>query len=197
MPKTKSAFAFCDFDKLHILQRLGLGIGTDEEILSALKISSAENTIEKMESKLRRIQNLRVRLEKYHKLIVRHKLRWKRIENYYHEKLNLPDSDVISLAPAEYEIADIAVFELQKRIIAIFSEVDETIQKRYRQNLAARLRQYRKKAKLSQQELGDLVFMSQRAISNFDTGSRDISTPTLIRLARALNVSVDELLGIK
>ena len=202
MPKKKDALALRDFDKERILQRryfkdLELVQGTDEEIISALKNLPEGKTIDDWEAQLRKIQNLRGRLERYHKLIERHQLRWERVEKYVHDKLNLPENDEMILRPAEYGVAETAIFEIQKKTDNLFREVDAKIQTRYRRELATRLRHYRKAAGLSQQELGEKVYMSQRGISNYDTGARDISMPTLIRLAKVLEVTTDELLGLK
>ena len=200
MPKKKDALALRDFDKERILQRryfkdLELAQGTDEEIISALKILPEGKTIDDWEAQLRKIQNLRRRLSEYHKLIERHQLRWERVEKYVHDKLNLPENDEMILRPAEYGVAETAIFELQKKTDNLFREVDAKIQRRYRRELATRLRHYRKAAGLSQQELGERTFTSQRGIAHYDKGDTDIPSYVLIKICRALNITTAKLLG--
>ena len=58
-----------------------------------------------------------------------------------------------------------------------------------------RLRYLRESELLTQQQVADIIFCSQRTYSYYENGGRDIPTQTLIRLADFYNVSVDYLLG--
>ena len=53
----------------------------------------------------------------------------------------------------------------------------------------------RKQRKLTQEKVGELVNMSQRSVSNWESGERSPSIPTLIELSNKFNVSVDYMLG--
>ena len=70
------------------------------------------------------------------------------------------------------------------------------IQKRYRQDFVARIKQERLKRGLRQKELGELIEVSPQGISRYERDEREIPIHVLIRLAKALNVSADKLLGI-
>lgn len=59
----------------------------------------------------------------------------------------------------------------------------------------ARLRAAREKRDLSQEELANRTGLQASAISHFETGGRKPSFDNLRRLAEALNVSTDYLLG--
>lgn len=58
-----------------------------------------------------------------------------------------------------------------------------------------RLRYLRESELLTQTQVANEIFCSQRAYSHYETGQRDIPTQTLIRLADFYNVSVDYILG--
>lgn len=58
-----------------------------------------------------------------------------------------------------------------------------------------RLRYLRESELLTQKQIADCIFCSQRAYSHYETGQRDIPTQTLIRLADFYDVSVDYILG--
>lgn len=64
------------------------------------------------------------------------------------------------------------------------------------QEFAQRLRQYRKEKGMTQQELADLLGVSNKTVSRWESGSYPDVT-TLVALARALGVTVDELLDPK
>lgn len=64
------------------------------------------------------------------------------------------------------------------------------------QEFAQRLRQYRKNKGMTQQELADLLGVSNKTVSRWESGSYPDVT-TLVALARALGVTVDELLDPK
>lgn len=58
-----------------------------------------------------------------------------------------------------------------------------------------RIAEERKKQNLSQQELGELLGVSQQTISKYEKGTREPDTQTLIKLSRLFGVSVDYLLS--
>lgn len=60
---------------------------------------------------------------------------------------------------------------------------------------AQRIAAIRKKRKLSQEKLGELINMSQRTIAAWEGSERTPSFPVLLELAEKLDVSVDYLLG--
>ena len=62
-------------------------------------------------------------------------------------------------------------------------------------DLPRNLRQLREMRGLTQAELGSRADMGAASVSHFETGQRIPSLESVIRLADALNVSVDALLG--
>ena len=58
-----------------------------------------------------------------------------------------------------------------------------------------RIQDMRIDADLSQKELGEILHISQRTYSHYETGSRNIPVEMLIRLANYYNTSMDYLVG--
>jgi transcriptional regulator with XRE-family HTH domain len=61
---------------------------------------------------------------------------------------------------------------------------------------AKRLRQVRTDSQLTGKDLADRIGLTREAIVNLETGTRSPSVDTLYDLAKALNVSIDYLLGV-
>lgn len=60
-----------------------------------------------------------------------------------------------------------------------------------------RIRDLREDQELSQQELANVLNVSQTTYSRYETGKLDIPTQALIALAKFYGVSVDYLLGVE
>lgn len=58
-----------------------------------------------------------------------------------------------------------------------------------------RIRDLREDKDMTQKQMGEILFCSQRVYSNYERGDIDIPTPILIKLADFHNVSVDYLLN--
>ena len=59
-----------------------------------------------------------------------------------------------------------------------------------------RLRNERKKAKLTQEQLAEMIDMSHAFIGHLERGTRIPSVETVVRLCRALGIGSDQLLGV-
>lgn len=60
----------------------------------------------------------------------------------------------------------------------------------------ARIRDLREDNDLTQKMIANILNISQRGYSHYETGNNDIPTETLIKLAKFYNVSVDYILGL-
>ena len=61
-------------------------------------------------------------------------------------------------------------------------------------SVAYKIREFRKKAGLTQVELATIAGVSRTVISGLESGTTTVtSTSTLLKLAKALNVTIDEL----
>ncbi len=58
-----------------------------------------------------------------------------------------------------------------------------------------RIQDLRTDADLSQKQLSEILHISQRSYSHYETGSRNIPIEMLIRLANYYDISVDYLIG--
>ena len=58
-----------------------------------------------------------------------------------------------------------------------------------------RIQDLRTDADLSQKQLSEILHISQRSYSHYETGSRNIPVEILIRLANYYDISVDYLVG--
>ena len=58
-----------------------------------------------------------------------------------------------------------------------------------------RIRDLREDKDLTQKQMGEILFCSQRVYSNYERGDIDIPTPILIKLADFHKVSIDYLLN--
>ena len=58
-----------------------------------------------------------------------------------------------------------------------------------------RIQDLRTDADMSQKQLSEMLHISQRSYSHYETGSRNIPVEMLIRLANYYDISVDYLVG--
>lgn len=58
-----------------------------------------------------------------------------------------------------------------------------------------RIRDLREDMDLTQKQMGEILFCSQRVYSNYERGDLDVPTEILIKLADFYNVSVDYILN--
>ena len=58
-----------------------------------------------------------------------------------------------------------------------------------------RIQDLRTDADMSQKQLSEILYISQRSYSHYETGSRNIPVEMLIRLANYYDISVDYLVG--
>ena len=78
-------------------------------------------------------------------------------------------------------------------ILSLNMHTDETVTA----ELAKRIKKIRTEKRLTQQHVADALQISQPAYARYEAGVRQIRVAMLSSIASALDVSVDELLGIK
>ena len=64
-------------------------------------------------------------------------------------------------------------------------------------DFAKNLRKYRKRKHYTQVELGKKLNYGSTAIANYESGRNEPSFDSLIKLAETLDITIDELLGVK
>ncbi len=65
------------------------------------------------------------------------------------------------------------------------------------QDFGKRVKELRRRAGLTQQQLAERILVSKAAISNYELYERNPSPEILIKLARVFHVSTDYLLGVE
>ncbi len=209
--KTKDAFAFRDFDEKRILQRQFFkdfnfdADKSDAEILQDLSLANDDSlaTLERKHkvlnetfNQLSRLRALAInhsnrRLEKYRKAIQKKIAAAAVISESLQRKYNREQS----LATEYILVIPLAIADLMETVEKIWRELENKLQETYRKNFAERLKQARIKANLSRKQLGDAINISPNGFGLYETGKREPTLTSLIRLARTLNVSADWLIG--
>ena len=201
--KTKNAFAFRDFNSSRILQRPFFKNfyfepnKSDEEILQALN-NTTDESVGSSEKKLYMIQAILERLFRH--LIDRHnETRLNKYNKKKSESKCVPISELQRPAPVmEYFNASLSVLELTNKFEKLYYDIEKKLQSRYRTEFANRLKRIRKNLGLTQKQLGALIRVSPEVFSLYERGERrDIPIHMIIRLAKALDMSSDQLLGLK
>lgn len=202
--KTKNAFAFRDFDSSRILQRPFFknfyfdSNKSDAEILESLN-NITDDSVDSWEKNLYAIKAILERLEKFRHLINRHNE--KRLDKYNKKKSKSEKVKITELqrpAPImEYFSASLSVLELINKFKNLYREIEKRIQVRYRKDFASRLKRIRKDLNLTQKQFGDLIRVSPQVFSFYERGEHDIPVHTIIRLAKALNMSGNQILGLE
>ena len=59
-------------------------------------------------------------------------------------------------------------------------------------DLGKRIQFYRKQKRITQQELSEIIDVVPSNISHIERGTNHVSLPTLVKIAEALNVTVDQ-----
>lgn len=202
--KTKNAFAFQDFDSTKILQRpffKDFHFDTnksDAQILESLN-TVEEDSVDAWERNLYVIKATHKCLTKFRYLIDRHNET--RLDKYNKKKSLSEKITITELerpAPVmEYFSASLSVLELMNKLKKLYYDVEKKIQVRYRKEFGMRLRRIRQNLGLTQAKFGDLVQVSPQVFSLYERGEHDVPIHTIIRLAKMLNMSSDQLLGLK
>ena len=203
--KTKNAFAFRDFDSSRILQRTFFKNfyfelnKSDDEILQPLN-NKIDESVDSSEKKLYMIQEILEHLKAFRHLIDKHnETRLNKYNKKKSESKGIPISELQRPAPVmEYFNASLSVLELTKKFEKLYYYIEKKLQARYRTEFANRLKRIRKNIGLTQKQLGALIRVSPEVFSLYERGERrDIPIHMIIRLAKALDMSSDQLLGLK
>lgn len=200
--KTKDAFALRNFDAARILQRRFFkefdfdSTKTDAEILESLKVADSDS-VDDMEEKLHTIKATYERLGKYRQLIDNHIRRCDKFNKCKAAALGVKITELKRPARTlEYFTEELSCLELMEKFGRLYYEVEKLIQARYRKEFAERLKRARKAAGLTQKQLGDMIQISPTGFASYEQAKSDPSIPALIRLAKILKFSENQLLGL-
>ena len=185
MPKKKDAFFLRGITEGYILQRpyfkeFNFAVQSDDDIISSLK-ATPENTAPEIEDKITALKKLYNRVQDYNKLIERYTRRLKRIRRR-------PYGDIL--------IPLFGTLDLLKPIQQAYKEADIMLQRRYQFDLRDRMKKYRLKAGLTKASLCEMIGISPQAYYNYEKGRNDIPVHIVIKVARALKITPNDLLGV-
>ena len=62
-------------------------------------------------------------------------------------------------------------------------------------NTGDRIRYFRMKKNMTQQDLADKLGVNQSTVSDYETGTFELTLPKLVRIADALGVTIYDLIG--
>lgn len=224
--KIRNAFAFRDFDAEKILQRpffrqFGFDANkSDEEIITSLSATDFES-LEITQRKFDTMRTLLVRAVEYQKHVERHGDRLTKYARAVERKITVDETVDISALRKRHEragqllmkycgcmtvegvksffLAGISVDNIGRLCSKIgerYKELDEKIKMHYRKIFAQRLKAARKAAKLTQEKFAPRLGLTKNGYALYETAKRDPSIPTLIRLAKELHCTADNLLGL-
>lgn len=211
MPKTENAFALKNFDVERILQRPfflhRLGVmheDTDNNILDLYNVANVAHLgIKKMEKKVADLRQLKIATEDYVKFLTSHESdKIRKLVIYYADKFVETVNPIFkkkfecarSLQEA-YGIAIKLVHNLVKQISNLERENEKTIQRYYREEFAANLKQTRISRKMTQRQLAERLDIAIPSLSQYENAIIEPTLKNLVRLADILKTSTDALLG--
>lgn len=195
MPKTKDAFAFRNFDETRILQRpyfrqFNLPNQPDAEIIQSLQVAD-DDTVDDIEKKINHLDFVLDKLVDFYRIISRH---LNKLGRYKFHKTKPARNDELLV---KYFSAQIKCADLTAKINRLYDTTEKAVPKIYRKVFTDNLKKYRQSAGMTQKELGDLVNVSPQSMSRYALGQLEVPLHILIRIARALNVTTDKLLGLQ
>lgn len=202
--KTKNAFAFRNFDSARILQRPFFknfyfdSDKSDAEILESLN-NTIEDSVDSWEKNLYAIKAILDRLEEFRHLIDRHnKTRLNKYNKKKSKSKKMKTTELQDFVPIiEYSSASNDVLKLMNKFKNFYCDIEKKLQERYRKDFANRLKHARQALGLTQKQLGALIQVSPQAFYLYENGKRDVSVPTIIRLAKVLNMDGNQILGLE
>lgn len=209
MVKTFDAFALRDFDAKKILQRRifkqfdFVPNVADEETLKKFDVMAVSNSsLSAMETVIERLRELDSAVAFYRKLLNQH---LNRLEKYLKtNSIKYMESDDKDFKKkydrffkhrAKYMDYLESVAQLNGKIGRLLVDEEKNIQRKYREVFASNLKKFRLARKMTQQDLRTKLGIAKPSFSQYENAVAEPSIKNLIRLADALNVSVDALLG--
>ena len=214
--KILDAFAFRGFDSSRILQRPFFKAwrekyhvdtdNTDEKILAFATVYFSD--IQLTETKNEMLADLLIQLEKAYRLVQRHANAMDgRLENYRRRVMQSNSDDIVAVKRKIERAENLsqkyilrisrAIGDLKSTVKKFWLASEQDLQSEYRRRFGERLKQAREKAGLSRKDLGDATRITANGFGLYETGKRDVSIVTLIRLARTLKVTSDWLIGLE
>ena len=212
MPKTLNAFAFRDFDGKRILSRpyfrqwrekYHVGDKSDAEITSTLTAINSDS-IDAVKKKSAALDELVTRVDKFHDFII--KRHYTRLENYrlacLQKSVDKPSRYLAGHIGRQQDLlkiytVDVAtpIRDLHTLLLILQAQKEKILSAAFVKLVGERIRRRRESLKITRQEMANCLHVSTvNAISLYENGKRELSILSLSRVAKLLNVTVDELI---
>lgn len=211
MPKTRDAFALRGFDEKRILQRpffkeFDLPVADDDKIGEDFFDDVADD-INLANGKLKLAERLNDCAKKYLLHLETHKTRLRKIMRVYadkyisshDEKIVVKNQRAINLLACYFDLYQVIEQLLLGNVTSHLLNVSYLLLLRlYRSKFSSRLRQARKAANLTQQQLAERVGLkTYNAIAQYERGINDPSLLTVFRITQELKCSANWLIGLQ
>lgn len=211
MAKTKDAFALRDFDGERILQRKiflqRIGIEFKDTDITTLEIyysvaGTSDKGAKAMEQKLSELRKLEQTIWNYKERLTKHLNKLGEYVSRYAVDFTKTNDDGSRKKYARaddlaerYTTCRSLTEQLLEKCRNMIIEGDKAIQQQYRKDFAGSLKRIRQERRMSQRELAGRLGIAVPTLSQYENCIVEPTIKNLIRLANALNVSADELLG--
>ena len=205
--KKQNAFAYRNFDADKIFGCKFIVQGcewlpmskNDAEILQNFKSDLKTDDLLSLERTERELKNIRRAITNFNDRLMRHNERLKNLSLRIIESAEVTpeiSQRVKQVKEMSNNYAHIAgaLIQRKEKIEGIMKQCRQKIEQAYREKFAANLKKARQKRGLTQRQLADMIQMSPNLIAPMELGNSQPSLMSLSRIAKALQVSADELL---
>ena len=199
------AFALQGFNIKKILQRRYFDLDTDKTDLEIMDNFEIPNTlkVEELETRLNKYRDIHEKLLNYGARIATHTNKLFKIIYGASDPIELlhtparPISEKANTLLSMYSSISRILADFISKVAEMVKKVTETIQQRYRDTFANRLKQARQEKKISQRVLSDLTSINRADIGLYETGKKFPSLDNFIKILRCTGISADWLLGME
>ena len=190
--KTKDAFAFRNFDEKKILGRnffkdFRLPDGDDDSTLESFNAAKCLTSAD-AERTLDQLHRLNDKVTEFRRLLARHV---KRLRKFWQATSDERAAKLLQAYRWYEEVLEL----FQLKFGSYFINGEDKLNELYRKEFGARLKAARLAAGMTQGDVALKVGITRNGYQFYESGKRDPSTPTLIKLFKVLNNSPNFFFG--
>ncbi|MBR0289578.1 MAG: helix-turn-helix transcriptional regulator [Selenomonadaceae bacterium] len=206
MPKTKNAFALRDFDFDKFIRDKLLVCGLSPNAL--ISMDADKNNFADMQRARKAYQKLDEELKNFRSRLTRHNERYQRYgrlitekvaslddDDYYFSVLK-PKSKRMMILSDKYTAIAVKILEFEDNIKGIIYNLDQYQRGYYAKIFAMRLREARKAAGLTQNELAEKLGVKRGTYNAYETARNEPNISVLALVAREFNRPLNWFLGL-
>ena len=198
------AFALQGFNIKKILQRRYFDLDTDKTDLEIMDNFEIPNNlkVEELETRLNKYRDIHEKLLNYGARIATHTNKLFKIIYGASDPIELlhtparPISEKANTLLSMYSSISRILADFISKVAEMIKKVTETIQQKYRDTFANRLKQARTTAELTQLQLAKRLSVARITLTQYERAVNEPNFSMLIKMAKLLNVSLDWLTGL-